>query len=177
MSKTKISATKTPYSAEFVYFLPGILGIIVGCKKSFWAMMLRCLLSKLAARGSSYTTTNQECLSSLIFLRKLISCKYFSQLPSPKSNLSVLLEATFVILIPKLNKFHANKQTQETIMRTRIACKKIHLYMHNSRSSRSHMFFQVGVLKNFANFTGKHLFWSLFLIKLQPFRPSGLQLY
>ena len=26
---------------------------------------------------------------------------------------------------------------------------------------------KVGVVKNFANFTGKHLFWSLFLIKLQ----------
>ena len=35
------------------------------------------------------------------------------------------------------------------------------------RSSRSQMFFKIGVLKNFANFTGKHLCWSLFLIKLQ----------
>ena len=33
-----------------------------------------------------------------------------------------------------------------------------------------------GVLKNFANFTGKHLFWSLFLIKLQA-SGLGLQLY
>ena len=31
------------------------------------------------------------------------------------------------------------------------------------RSSRSQMFFQMCVLKNFANFTGKHLCWSLFL--------------
>ena len=31
-------------------------------------------------------------------------------------------------------------------------------------------FFQVGALKNFANFTRKHLYWSLFLIKLQAFR-------
>ena len=35
-------------------------------------------------------------------------------------------------------------------------------------SSRSHMFFKIGVLKNcklqtFVNFTGKHLCWSLFL--------------
>ena len=29
------------------------------------------------------------------------------------------------------------------------------------------MFFKIGVLKNFAMFTGKHLCWSLFLIKLQ----------
>ena len=29
------------------------------------------------------------------------------------------------------------------------------------------MFFKIGVLEGFANFTGKHLRWSLFLIKLQ----------
>ena len=31
------------------------------------------------------------------------------------------------------------------------------------------MFFEIGVLKNFANFAGKHLCWSLFLIKLQAY--------
>ena len=31
-----------------------------------------------------------------------------------------------------------------------------------------------GVLKNFANSTGKHLCWSLFLKKLQAFRPTTL---
>ena len=35
------------------------------------------------------------------------------------------------------------------------------------RRSRSQMFFKIVVLKNFANFTGKHLCWSLFLIMLQ----------
>ena len=38
------------------------------------------------------------------------------------------------------------------------------------RSIRSQMFFKIGALKNFAIFTGKHLCWSLFLIKLQAFR-------
>ena len=33
--------------------------------------------------------------------------------------------------------------------------------------SRPQMFFKIGVRKNFANFTGKHLCWSPFLIKLQ----------
>ena len=28
------------------------------------------------------------------------------------------------------------------------------------------------ILKNFANFTGKHLCWSLFVTKLQAFRPA-----
>ena len=37
------------------------------------------------------------------------------------------------------------------------------------RSSCSQMFFKIGVLKNFANFTGRHLYWSPFLIKLQTF--------
>ena len=31
-----------------------------------------------------------------------------------------------------------------------------------------------GVLKNFAIFTRKHLFWSFFLIKLQAYRPAAL---
>ena len=35
------------------------------------------------------------------------------------------------------------------------------------KSSRSHMFFKVSVLKNFANFTVQHLRWDLFLVKLQ----------
>ena len=32
------------------------------------------------------------------------------------------------------------------------------------------MFFKIGVLKNIANFTGKRLCWSLFLINLQALR-------
>ena len=34
------------------------------------------------------------------------------------------------------------------------------------KSSRSLMFFKIGVIKNFPIFKGKHLCWSLFLIKL-----------
>ena len=40
------------------------------------------------------------------------------------------------------------------------------------RSSPSQMFFKIGVLKNYANSTGKHLWWIFFLIKLQPQRPA-----
>ena len=36
------------------------------------------------------------------------------------------------------------------------------------------VFFKVGVLKSYAIFTGKHLRWSLFLIKFQSFRPAAL---
>ena len=35
------------------------------------------------------------------------------------------------------------------------------------RTSRSQLLFKISVLKNFANLTGKHLCWSLFLLKLQ----------
>ena len=43
-----------------------------------------------------------------------------------------------------------------------------------SRSSRSQIFFKIGVLKNFAIFIGKHMCWSLFLIKLQALKPATL---
>ena len=36
------------------------------------------------------------------------------------------------------------------------------------------MFFKIGILKNFANFIGKHLRWSLFLIKSQSQGPATL---
>ena len=36
------------------------------------------------------------------------------------------------------------------------------------------MFLKIGVLKNFANFSGKNLRWSLFLIKLQVLGPATL---
>ena len=39
------------------------------------------------------------------------------------------------------------------------------------RSSRSQMFFKIGILKNFAIFTGKKLCRSLFLKQLQAWRP------
>ena len=37
------------------------------------------------------------------------------------------------------------------------------------KSTRSQMFLKIGVPKNFINFTGRHLRWSRFLIKLQAF--------
>ena len=45
----------------------------------------------------------------------------------------------------------------------------------NYRSSRSKMFFKIAVLKNFVIFTEIHLCWSLFLMKLQPWRLVVLQ--
>ena len=42
------------------------------------------------------------------------------------------------------------------------------------RSSRSQMFFKIAVLKDFVNFTGKHLWWSIFC---ESYRLSELQLF
>ena len=42
------------------------------------------------------------------------------------------------------------------------------------RSNRLMMFCKKGVFKSFAKFTGKYLYWILFLIKLQPFKPARL---
>ena len=44
----------------------------------------------------------------------------------------------------------------------------------NNRSSLRSCFIKKIVLKNFAIFTGNHLWWSLFLTKLQAIRPTTL---
>ena len=40
------------------------------------------------------------------------------------------------------------------------------------RSSRPEVLCKKGVLKNFANFTGKNLYWSLFFNKVAGFQPA-----
>ena len=47
-------------------------------------------------------------------------------------------------------------------------------YIQRNRKQPPEVFFEKGVLKNFENFAGKHLYWSPFLIKLQAFRPATL---
>ena len=56
---------------------------------------------------------------------------------------------------PQRHPGFAQKQSPEVFCKKRCSVKK-------------------GVLKKFANLTGKHLCWSLFLIKLQAFRPATL---
>ena len=46
--------------------------------------------------------------------------------------------------------------------------------MYHLISSRPQMFFRIGVLQNFANLTGKHICWSIILIKLQTLSPATL---
>ena len=47
-------------------------------------------------------------------------------------------------------------------------------YRYNFRSSHRRCSLKKSILKNFANFTGKHMSWRLFLIRLQAW---GLKLY
>ena len=42
------------------------------------------------------------------------------------------------------------------------------------RSSRSQMSFKIEVFKNFAMFTGKHLYWSVLVTKLPAYKPANL---
>ena len=43
-----------------------------------------------------------------------------------------------------------------------------------NKSSLSQMFSKIGILKNLANFIGKHQCWSIFLMKFQAWRPATL---
>ena len=47
-------------------------------------------------------------------------------------------------------------------------------YGQHARSSRSELFYQKGVVKNFAKFAGKHLYQSLFVNKVAGMRPANL---
>ena len=50
----------------------------------------------------------------------------------------------------------------------------IHFESIKVRSGRSQMSFKIEVFKNIAIFTGKHLSWSLFVIKLPSYKPVNL---
>ena len=66
----------------------------------------------------------------------------------------------------------SNQRTQTKIFKMEI------FHENTSRSIRSQMSFKIGVLKNFAIFTGKHQCWSLFFNKvacLQAFIKKRLQ--
>ena len=91
----------------------------------------------------------------------------------------------------KLRKIHT-KHLHQSLSLTKLHTQGLQLYLKESsvqlfscefckifqkrvsRSSWSQMFFKSGVFKSFALFTGKHLCWSLFLIKLQAWRHATL---
>ena len=58
------------------------------------------------------------------------------------------------------------------ISSTQVACDD--MYVQYVQKQPPEMFFKKGALKNFANMTGKHLCWSLFLIKMEAWGPVTL---
>ena len=48
------------------------------------------------------------------------------------------------------------------------------LRLYKFRGSSLQMFFKTGFFKNFAMFTAKYLYWSLFLLKMQAYRSANL---
>ena len=59
-----------------------------------------------------------------------------------------------------------NKQPAKEVFYKKMFWKASQNSELNTRSSHLQVFYQKGVLKNFAKFAGKHLCWSLFLLKL-----------
>ena len=59
-------------------------------------------------------------------------------------------------------------------MTTELQTSELGIIYMRYRSSNQRRSVKKDFLKNFANFTGKHLCWSLYLIKLQAFKPATL---
>ena len=84
----------------------------------------------------------------------------------------------------KTRHFHSSINHQEHFLhRTRITsyCRPVNIakflrtaFLYTCRSSRLQMSFKIGVLKSFANFTGKQLCLKSFLKKLAGSRPATL---
>ena len=84
----------------------------------------------------------------------------------------------------KTRHFHSSNDHQESLLHRALITSYFRLvniakflrtaFLHTFRSSCLQMFFKIGVLKSFANFTGKHLCWSFFLKKLAGSRPATL---
>ena len=68
----------------------------------------------------------------------------------------------------KLHGFHQAKITYVLLQRKRHS----KAVVHRCSSSRSQMFFKIGVLKRFVILTGKYLCWSLFLINFVKETPT-----
>ena len=74
--------------------------------------------------------------------------------------ISIFLRNFFIIMIVNF----------EIFIKTHVL---LYLFLLWNQKQPLEVFYEKAVLKNFAIFTGKHLCWSLFLIKLQTFRPDS----
>ena len=93
-----------------------------------------------------------------------------------------LYRILFLLFLPKTDSYENNRNSTIIALNydSITSSKKswvnvlIFLMLFLFWSSRLRMFFEIGVLKNFANLARKHLCWSPILTKLQPLRPATL---
>ena len=85
-----------------------------------------------------------------------------------KSDETFLSEPIISSVYIKINNFSKSSIQHQSLLLLN-SSKKV-LYKKLVRSSHRRYSLKKGVLKNSSNFTGKHLCWSLVLIKLQAFR-------
>ena len=120
--------------------------------------LLRKKLSKFSAKKARYLTGVQICR----LLQKSAKMQLLNKLSE------ILLKCISLIVFQN-SCFKSGYFLQQTNFKFQTPPTE-DFFMH----SRSQVFFKIGVPKNFEKFSGKHLCWCLFLIKLQAL---GLQLY
>ena len=67
----------------------------------------------------------------------------------------------------KFVKIHMKTSVPESLLKKKMYILIWSKYILRVASVIAAKYFKIGVLKNFAIFTGKHLHWNVFLIKLQ----------
>ena len=96
-----------------------------------------------------------------------LALKYFSQSNNHCIHLSTTNTIYFSSFVFGMSAFAPVEISYSNYLYKRVAEAWICLV---SEVVTAELFYKKGVHKKFANFTGKHLCWSLFLIKLQAFR-------
>ena len=71
------------------------------------------------------------------------------------------------VLFSSMSCYYAKNDVSKKVRRRRYDLRFV-------RSSRLQIFFKIGVLKDFLNFTGNHLCWSLFLTKFKAGSNTGV---
>ena len=134
----------------------------------------------LCTKRSKSLFGTQSCIKDGVYAKNVNGFKYFCKklgvwlgLIMPHS-VKVCENTTFKQIIRNLHKFVILIFFFFKIVVLKAACDSkpvsnfSHLHQRSFfRKSRSQMFLKIVVPKNFANLTGKHQCWSLFLIKFQ----------
>ena len=113
----------------------------------------------------------KTCIKKLLVLAKVEVQRNFQIL---RAATSVLFKRISLLIkyLQNLTYFHKIVQFVHS-MKTRVSL-FVQVFISTHRSSHRRYSVKKDVFWNLANFTGKHLCWSLFLIKLQVFRSASL---